>query len=422
MADNPKQNFRDSFLWRSKIRGRNHELAHEETPQVAGPRSTHPLVCHGKPELVQTQEQLEQLILDLRAAGSFAYDSEFIGELYYVPKLCLLQIATSQRIALVDPLAGLNLQPFWELLCDPTVEKIVHAGPQDMEPALRILGRPAAGVIDTQIVAAFAGLIYPVSLQRLVQQLLGVKLGKGLTFTHWDQLPLSEQQLRYAADDVRYLPAVWEELRRRVDAAGTFKWALQECEVMCRQSPYQFDPQTSFYKVRGAGSLDGRQLGMLRELCIWRDGMARASDLPPRTLLKDEILIDLCRRAPREEAKLQNISGLPRPLRVEHGGEILAALTRGAGNPVAEGGEYRKVEELPEEQFRTDALVASAQCLCYQRGIDPQIVLSRNDVAEMCRARARGRDVGGLRLMQGWRREVVGDKLLTLEPPALKTV
>jgi ribonuclease D len=133
-----------------------------------------------------------------------------------------------------------DLTPFWELLCDPAVEKIVHAGDQDVEPVVRHLNRSPANFFDTQIAAGFCALPYPVSLSKLVMELTGAKLGKGLTFTHWDQRPLSPMQLRYAADDVRYLPAVRAELGRRLEKSHHAGWAKEECEALCDASQYRF--------------------------------------------------------------------------------------------------------------------------------------------------------------------------------------
>jgi len=232
-------------------RARSHNSAHADATLDAVAVEDHPLVPKGAAELVADNAALAALIAHLREAGQFAYDSEFIGELTYFPKLCLIQVASSTRIGLIDPLAKMDLKPFWELLADPAVEKIVHAGQQDIEPVSRNLGQAASNFFDTQVAAGLAGLPYPLSLSKLVAATTGAKLGKGLTFTHWDQRPLSDVQLRYAADDVRYLPRVRAELGDRLERLGHFAWAKQECESLCDTTLFRFDPRTQYLRVRG---------------------------------------------------------------------------------------------------------------------------------------------------------------------------
>src|SRR4051812_39167381 len=215
--------------FRARHRAQSHDSAHAESADSAGPPPEHPLIPRGAAPLIATDAELEKLIEHLRASGSFAYDSEFIGELTYIPKLCLIQVATAERVALIDPLAKIDLNPFWMAICDPSIEKIVHAGEQDVEPVIRLTGKKPANLFDTQIAAGFAGMAYPVSLSKLVNELVGARLGKGLTFSHWDQRPLSAVQMRYAADDVRYLPALRAELGRRIDALGHSEFAREEC-------------------------------------------------------------------------------------------------------------------------------------------------------------------------------------------------
>src|SRR2546429_5307772 len=211
---------RKSGYSRSMHRSRSHESAHAEESGPEAKIPQHPLIPRNAADLVTTQQALESLIADLRAAGRFAYDSEFIGELTYRPKLCVIQVASAQRVSLIDPLAEIDLSNFWELICDPSIQKIVHAGSQDVEPVVRHIGKEPANLFDTQIAAGFAGLSYPIALSRLVMEICGAKLGKGLTFTHWDQRPLSTMQPRYAADDVRYLPAVHDAIARQLPALG----------------------------------------------------------------------------------------------------------------------------------------------------------------------------------------------------------
>jgi len=397
-----------------KFRSRSHDSAHLEVNGNDGPRIQHPLVTHAEPEFVDRQEQLLNLLDHLRSAGRFAYDSEFIGELTYIPKLCLIQVASTHRVGLIDPLANLDLAPFWDLLCDPSVEKIVHAGQQDVEPIHRNHGKICCNIFDTQICAGFAGLAYPTSLSKLVLELVGAKLGKGLTFTHWDQRPLSDMQLRYAADDVRYLIAVRDTLDQRLEKLGHRDWARLECESLCDPAQYGFNPQTHYLRVRGGNSLPPRQQAVLQQLTIWRDDCARSHNVPARTFLKDEILVDLARSPVKSVDKLDRVRGLPRPVEQAHGPEIVAATARGLAMPTTSLPASRDFEPTPQQRFRTDALYAAFLCLCAGQSIDPALVASRQEVGELYRAITSGEPIEQQSLLTGWRRQATGQAMLDL--------
>lgn len=416
-------NVRRARFARSHHRAKQHADAHDEPDEreTGGgdqapreDRPPQPLVPQNDASVVTTSDGMTELISHLRDTGSFAYDSEFIGELTYIPKLCLVQVATTQRVALIDPLADIDLRPFWELIADPAVEKIVHAGEQDVEPVVRHLGTEAKNVFDTQIACGFIGMAYPVALAKLVGELTGAKLGKALTFSHWDQRPLSPSQLRYAADDVRYLPALRERIGRRLDETGHWEWARQEFDAMCDARLYQFDPETAYLRVRGATSLSAHALAVLRELVIWRDAVARAHDVPPRAFLKDEILIDLSRNPVKSLERLDRVRGLPRPVEAAHGREIVEATLRGLATPPGKFPFARAFEPSPSERFRADAVWAAAQCICIGRGIDPALVTSRQEVGEFVRHLNHDRDPKDSPILKGWRREALGEPLLEL--------
>ena len=399
---------------RAEHRARQHADAHAQPDSPSHAVADHPHVPRQDAELVTTPQALSQLLAHLRDAGSFAYDSEFIGELTYIPKLCLLQVATTQKVALIDPLVGLDLIPFWELVADEGVEKITHAGEQDVEPVVRHLRREAKNLFDTQIACGFIGMAYPVALSKLVAELIGAKLGKGLTFSHWDQRPLSAAQLRYAADDVRYLPALRAMIGARLDETGHADWARQEFDAMCDARLYQFNPETAYLRVRGATSLSAQGLAVLRELVIWRDAVARAHDVPPRAFLKDEILIDLSRSPVKSLEKLDRVRGLPRPVEHAHGREIVEATLRGLATPPGKFPFARPVEPTPTERFRADALWAIAQCICAGNGIDAALATSRQEIGDFHRLVSAGKSLERLSLMTGWRRGALGEPLLDL--------
>jgi ribonuclease D len=411
--DKPSRNF---MSYRSTHRARSHASAHadEDTGPSAG-HVEHALVPKGPATLIKQPAQLDELIAQLRSLGQFGYDSEFIGELTYVPKLCLIQVSTPEQVSLIDPLAGLDLKPFWELITDPSIEKIVHAGEQDLEPVVRELGRPPANVFDTQIAAGFISLPYPLSLSKLTFEVTGAKLPKGLTFTRWDQRPLSASQLRYAADDVRYLLLSRQEIGRRLDALGHAQWAAEECANQCRLEQFSFDPTQQYLRIRGSNSLAPRNLAVLRQLTIWRDATARETNLPPRALLRDEVMIDLSRNPVRSTAKLASVKGLPRPVEADYGPQIVQATELALALPEQDLPAVRETEQTPPEKFRTDALWDATQALCAGQGVDVAVVASRQEINDFYqRATAPGAPPTTHRLLHGWRREAVGQTLLNL--------
>jgi ribonuclease D len=299
-------------------------------------------------------------------------------------------------------------------LCDPSVEKIVHAGDQDIEPVVRHIGKEPANLFDTQIAAGMAQIAYPIALSKLVMEITGARLGKGLTFTHWDQRPLSAMQLRYAADDVRYLPAVRAAIGKRLEKLGHTEWARAECDQMCDASQYVFDPQSAYLRIRGSAGLPPQGLAVLRELTIWRDQAARHEDVPPRAMLKDEILLDMARNPVKSIEKLDRVRGLPRPIEKEHGQTLVDATLRALALPRTEMPEQRNYEPSPTERFAAESLWAAAQAICAAQGIDPALATTHSEIADLYRRLHGNESSDDLRVMKTWRADALGKPLLQL--------
>jgi ribonuclease D len=400
---------------RSRFRESSHALAHgEEDDSLArGQVPDHPLIAPGRANLITRDDELAPLIDELRrprpeCGGQrvFAFDSEFIGESTYRPRLCLIQVATPGQITFIDPLSDIDLSPFWRLFGDADVRKIVHAGEQDLEPVVRA-GIEPAGVVDTQVIAGFAALPYPTSLARLVEHAVGVRLGKGLTFTQWDQRPLSKKQLAYAADDVRFLLALSAVLLEKLESAAVLAWALEECARRSRLVARN-DLQEPWERVRGIGHLSGQQLAIMRELAVWRDDVARSADLPPRALIRDEVLLDLVKHPPPDLSRLGQIRHMPRPVAEQYGPVILDAIKRGReAQPLKLAA--RGAEPTLTEKFASDAAMSLLQTIAVGRGIDPALLANRRDVESFARLAGRRQSLETHPLMQGWRREAAGE-------------
>ena len=328
---------------------------------------------------------------------------------------------TADRIALIDPLGGLDLRPFWEVLADPSIVKIVHAGVQDLEPVFRHLGRPGRSVLDSQIAAAFIGRGFPCGLGRLVQELVEADLGQGMKFTQWDARPLTPRQLHYAANDVRYLSLLWEKIAAALDQSGNTAWALQECRTLEDPALYRFDPLADRLNVRGADLMGPGAKALLRSLVAWREAAARHEDVPARTLLKDGVLVELSRRPVTSVERLPQVRGMPVPLARRFGPDIIEAIRTGLDRPHLAADRW-PIARFREQRDQIDAIFTALKHRCLARQIDPVIVTSKMEMARflLTDQPARPADRPANRLAGGWRHELLGpllDPLVGLEAP-----
>src|SRR4051812_3025697 len=240
-----------------------------------------------EPESLSSSEDVLALAAEARAEGQIALDTEFLWERTYAPRLCLLQVATRNRIALIDPLTGGPVAPIAEVAADPQVEVVMHAPASDL--LLLALREQAATtrVFDTQTAAGFVGLGTGMAYDRLVEAALGVRLQHNETFTDWQRRPLSRTQLAYAADDVRYLLPLADEIRVRLTRMGREEWAADELHRRFGDpESIVSDPERAYLRVARRGRLSGRQMAVLKELAAWREREARRRDLPREWLVR----------------------------------------------------------------------------------------------------------------------------------------
>lgn len=401
---------RERFLgggYRSAKRQAQHEAAHSEADDAA-PHIflDHHLVPSNHPHLVSEQGELEQLIATLRAEGRFAYDTEFIGEQTYNSVICLIQVATQAGVSLIDPLAGIDLKPFWSLLADASIEKVVHAGRQDFEPVYAVLGRTVANVFDTQIAAGFCGLGYPKGLADLVEVLLDTQLEQGPKFSQWNNRPLTERQMGYAANDVRYLLLLRKKIIAQLQDRDRLDWAIAECRTLEAESLYAYTPDVRKLKATSVGRMSRRHQTILIALMNWRESMAKSLDIPPRAFIPDQSLVDIVLANLQAPEAIQNIKGLPRPIKSDYAGKIIEVIQHAATLPLVAGisRNARDSDAMKNEiASRWDALTAH----CEEIGIERQLIANRREFATLVRALVREKPIHVPHLITGWRREVL---------------
>ena len=355
---------------------------------------------------------VESLLADARSAGRCALDTEFVWERTYAPVLCLVQIATPERLAVIDPLLGAPLEPVARLIADGSVRKAMHAPSGDLTGFALHFGTSAAAVFDAQLAAGFAGHGGSLSLERMLDHSIGVRLKHAEGFSDWSKRPLTDLQLAYAADDVRHLLAAMDALERRLTELGRDRWANEEMER--RYGPgaqLVQDPQQAWRRVGGRGKLRGEQLAALVTVAAWRETEARRRDIPTGWLVRDPTLIELARRRPATAAEAQQVRGL----QLKRGPQLdgLIEALAGVDGPMPE----RPPELGSEMRNRVKVVLplASAvlQAACAEAGIASELVATRDDLESLIRAVSED-DAVDHPLLSGWRRELAGEPLLRL--------
>ena len=354
--------------------------------------------------LITQPDQMAVCLEHLAASPVVGFDTEFVGEDAYRPELCLLQVATAEQLLVIDPFSCGPLDAFWKLLLDPARTTVVHAGREDIRICFFQAGSPPANVFDVQLAAGLVGLTYPIGYAGLVHELLGQRMSKGETLTDWRRRPLSQSQVRYAYDDVRYLLPAWKKLTDRLQRAKRTKWAAEEFTGAVRKAIANEVTAERWRKVKGIGGLDRRGLAIARELFAWRERFAERVNRPVRHLLRDDLLAELAKRAPAKYEDLAAYRGLPR-------GEvdaILEAIHTAKALPADQCPEPEARENDPPHVLLLGSLLGVVLAdWCTRNKLAANLVASGSDLKAVVRSRVFREPLPDIPLTRGWRAAVV---------------
>lgn len=361
--------------------------------------------------VVTDAERVAAIAVEIASAGAFAFDLEFVSEDRYVPELALLQLAwgdpAAPLLAAVDPLA-VDVAPLLALIADPAIEVVAHAARQDLGLLATVHGLTARGLVDTQLASAFAGLADQIGYARMVQKLFGASIDKGHQHTDWKRRPLSDAQLRYALDDVRYLLPAWRDLQARLDALGRVDWVREESERLARSASQRRAPDDAYRVVGGWNALRPPALAALRELAAWREREALGSNTPPSWIATDPVLLEIARRAPADARELGRVRGVQSGLVRKHGEALLAALARAGGKTLAADGPPPLAGPAQAQAAMVSAIV---QARASEADLPARLVAARSD-AETLVAAFGETGAGAGPLTEGWRHQLAGHDAL----------
>jgi ribonuclease D len=352
-------------------------------------------------QIVTRPEELAECCAFLESCPAIGFDTEFVGEDTYTPRLCLVQVATEERLFLLDPLCVGPLDAFWKLVIDPGRVVVVHAGREEVRLCRLWTGKSPPGLFDLQLAAGLTGLPYPLGHGPLVQQVLGVQLAKGETLTEWRDRPLTPNQIRYAFDDVRHLLPAWRRLSARLEKLGRADWAREEFHTLAANVAPGEAAAEKWRKLRGLGSLDRRRLAVVRALYKWREEVAAQTNRPTRAIVRDDLIVEIARRNPTRARDLQVVRGLPRRDLEAIFRTVKEAhdLSMDQWPPLAE-----REQDPPQVALVASLLMAVLGDLCARLRLAPNLVASGNDLKLLVRARLQdGPSPEASRLTQGWR-------------------
>lgn len=365
--------------------------------------------------LVSGAEDVRRAVEEAREAGRVGLDTEFMREKTYRARLCLVQVASGSAIYLFDPLDDYDIEPVARLVGDPDVEVVVHAGRQDLEIFFERFGVLPRNIFDVQLAAGFAGHGASLPYGRLVQAMTNVELTKGESYTDWCRRPLSDAQLRYAADDVRYLLVVADRLKESLKRDDRMTWAIDEMRLLEDATLYETDPEAAWRRVSGRGSLSSKQLGVLKEIAKWREEQAAARDIPRGWVVKDQTLIEIARRRPTSIAALKSLRGFPAKEADRSGRAILEAVERGLATPVPEAAAVPGRTAQLRARMLTGLADAVVRSRCEGAGVATELVATRGELESVLADLFSGHEDGSdHRLLRGWRRSLAGDAVVDL--------
>lgn len=359
---------------------------------------------------IASQGDLEAFIQRASTSSVLAVDTEFLREKTYYPKLCLMQMATDDEVVIIDPFAVDDLRVLRELFENEAIVKLFHAGHQDIEIIIYDIGCVPKPVFDTQVAAALLGQSQQIGYAPLVSSLCGVKLKKADSFTDWSARPLSESQLKYAADDVIYLPEMYEKMTRLLSEKGRLSWLETEFEEMCDERTYVVDEQDRFRRLKHFTQLSRRQMAAAREMAAWREIEARKRNVPRKWVLTDEQIVEACKREPRTIDDLFMVRGIRERLTTRDAREVIQLVVAALdSSPEAWPEIPSSGKSEPNVDAQVDMLMSVVRIRARQNDIAVPTLASHADLVAIARGHYDNVDI-----LKGWRREIVGAELVDL--------
>jgi ribonuclease D len=356
--------------------------------------------------IVTNTADLKALIAELESASYLALDTEFLRDQTYWPKLCLIQVASTEVAAIIDPLAdGIDLKPFYELLKKPNIVKVFHAARQDIEIFQQQGGVIPHPLFDTQVAAMVCGYGDAASYETLARRIAGVEIDKSSRFTDWSRRPLSNKQLEYAIGDVTHLRKIYEVLDAELKKKNREAWVADEISALQNPELYAMNPANAWKRLKARTS-SKRFIALLASIAEWREREAQTRDIPRGRVLKDEAILEIAAHPPESADALERIRAIPKGFANSRMGKTLMdAIEQGRHAQPPEGIEPEKPRRKREpSQAAIDLLKTLLRLRAEDANVAPRLIANADDIESLA-----AQEDDGVAALHGWRAEVFGN-------------
>lgn len=368
---------------------------------------------------ITTTAELQAFCDKIKGQPFVAVDTEFMRETTYWPKLCLIQAASPNAEAVIDPLAeGMDLEPFLAILRDESIEKVFHAARQDVEifNNLNAMPRP---LFDTQVAGMAAGFGEQIAYDALVRQMLKIEIDKSSRFTDWARRPLTDAQLVYALGDVTHLAKLFPMLRARLEKEGRLAWVVDEMRGLADPAMYDVSPENAWKRLKPRRHT-AKYLAVFKAVAAWREKTAQIRDQPRGRILKDDAIDEIATQAPTDADALDRLRSVPKGFSGSRfGPDLLAAVREALKDPDAYAPviERSKTQPSPAAGAVVELLKVLLKARSEDAGVASKLIATVSDLEQIAND-----DNAKTQALTGWRREAFGEDALRLKRGELALV
>lgn len=366
---------------------------------------------------IDTPEQLEMVCARYANADVLAIDTEFVRTRTLFPKLGLLQVNDGKTLALIDPVVLADLSPFWALLEDGNIQKVLHACSEDLEVFLTVGHCKPVNLIDSQIIMSFLGHGLSMGYAAMVAHYRDVALDKSASRTDWIKRPLSPKQLEYAQADVEHLMAIFPKIINDITASGWAEAAQQETNMMIERKFQTIDETQLYRNIKLAWRLNSVQLYRLQQLTIWRYRQAKLKDRPIGFIAKDHTLLALAQSNPSTMSMMNSVEGAE-VLDIRHKGKAMLKILKEANDNVSPmlPPKISRLDEQPGYKQDFKKIKAFINQVSENSKLAIENLASKKQINQFLswhyKINGQSSTVEDIDILQGWRKNVIGDPLL----------